>query len=192
MKNKAFGWTLLTIAVLLLASSVGALAQTAALTTFNGEIDAYSPQATSSTGAVTGPYEIRGPWSLTLKGASTANFSTDLNMEESDGWCMTQNGSNFDPAARGAHTHHITLLNATVTTITNGFQVTGSATIMSNGAISSSLSPSVLTVEVTGGSDRKYSNVTLTFASPASGHFGTEPMAGVVRSVATSGSKARK
>jgi hypothetical protein len=192
MNNKACGCKLLTLAILVLASSIGSLAQSAALTTFTGEINAYSPQATSSTGAVTGPYEIRGPWSLTLKGATTANFSTDLNMEESDGWCMTQNGSNFDPAARGAHTHHVTLVNAAVTTITNGFQITGSSTIMSNGAISSTLSPSVLTVQVTGGTDRKYSNVTLTFASPASGHFGTEAVAGVVRNLTTSDSKARK
>jgi len=192
MKNKALGWTVLTIAVLILAASVGALAQTSSLTTFIGDINAYSPQATSSTGAVTGPYEIRGPWSMTLKGASTANFSTDLNMEESDGWCMTQNGSNFDPAARNAHTHHITLVNAAVTTITNGFQITGTATIMANGAISTTLSPSVLTVQVTGGTDRKYSNITLTFQAPASTHFGTEPVAGVVRTVTGSGTKARK
>src|ERR1035438_1759912 len=108
MKNKALGWTVLTIAVLILATSVGALAQTSSLTTFSGDINAYSPQTTSSTGVVTGPYEIRGPWSMTLKGASTGDFSTDLNMEESDGWCMTPHGSNFDPAARGAHTHHVT------------------------------------------------------------------------------------
>jgi hypothetical protein len=191
MKSKAFGWTVLTIALLVLAASVGALAQTAALTTFRGEINAYSPQSSGSTGT-TGPYEIRGPWSLMSTGNSKANFSTDLNMEESDGWCITQNGSNFDPAARGAHTHHISLVNAVITQITNGFQITGSATIMSNGAISSKLSPSVLTVEITGGTDRAYSNVTLTFQSPASTHFGTEPVAGVVRSVTVSGSKARK
>ncbi|MCU1302532.1 MAG: hypothetical protein JWQ87_2816 [Candidatus Sulfotelmatobacter sp.] len=191
MKSTAFGWTVLTIAVLVLAASVGALAQTSAQPTFSGEINAYSPQSTGSTGT-TGPYEIRGPWSLTLEGNSTANFSTDLNMEESDGWCITQNGSNFDPAARGAHTHHVTLVNAVVTQITNGFQISGSATIMSNGTISSKLSPSVLTVQITGGTDRKYSNVTLTFQTPASDHFGTEPVAGVVRSVKVSGSKARK
>jgi hypothetical protein len=191
MKSKAFGWTVLTIALLVLAASVGALAQTAALATFSGEINAYSPQSSGSTGT-TGPYEIRGPWSLTSTGNSKANFSTDLNMEESDGWCITQNGSNFDPAARGAHTHHVTLVNAAITQITNGFQISGSATIMSNGAISSKLSPSVLTVEITGGTDRTYSNVTLTFQSPASTHFGTEPVAGVVRSVTVSGSKARK
>jgi hypothetical protein len=191
VKSKVFGWTVLTIAVVVLAASVGALAQTSAQTTLSGEINAYSPQSSGSSGT-TGPYEIRGPWTLMLKGNSKADLSTDLNMEESDGWCITQNGSNFDPAARGAHTHHISLVNATVTQITNGFQISGSATIMSNGAISSSLSPSVLTVEITGGKDRQYSNVTLTFQTPASNHFGTEPVAGVVRSVTVSGSKARK
>jgi hypothetical protein len=192
MKNKALGWAVLTIAVLILAASVGALAQTSGLTTFNGEMNAYSPQTTDSTGTTTGPYEIRGPWTLTLQGTGTAGFSTDLNMEESDGWCMTQNGSNFDPAARGAHTHHITLVNAAVTQITGGFQISGSATIMANGTISSKLSPSVLTVQITGGTDRTYSNITLTFQAPGSTHFGTEPVAGVVRSVTRSGGKSRK
>jgi hypothetical protein len=189
MKSKPAGWTVVIIAVVL-SASVDALAQTSALTTFSGEINAYSPQSSGSSGT-TGPYEIRGPWSLTSKGNSKADFSTELNMEESDGWCITQNGSNFDPAARGAHTHHISLANATVTQITNGFQISGSATIMSNGAIAS-ISPSVLTVEITGGTDRKYSNVTLTFQTPASNHFGSEPIAGVVRSVTASGTKARK
>jgi hypothetical protein len=142
MKTKAFERTVLIIAVLLLVASVGALAQNSAATTFGGELNAYSPQTTGSSGT-TGPYEIRGPWSLTVKG-STANFSADVNMEESDGWCISQNGSNFDPAARGAHTHHITLVNAAVTLTTAGFEVTGSATIMANGTIAA-ISPSVLT-----------------------------------------------
>ncbi len=192
MKSRAFEWTVLTIAVLVLAASVGAVAQTSAITIFRGEINAYSPQSTSSTGTTTGPYEIRGPWSLTLKGTSKANFSTDLNMEESDGWCITQNGGSFDPATRGAHTHHITLFNAAVTPITNGFQISGTATIMGNGTISSTLSPSVLTVDITGGTDDKFSNITLTFQAPGSNHFGTEPVAGVVRSVRGLSSKARR
>lgn len=189
MQSKSFGQTVLTIAVLLLAASVGALAQNSAATTFNGELNAYSPQTTGSSGT-TGPYEIRGPWSLTVKG-STASFSTDLNMEESDGWCISQNGSNFDPAARGAHTHHISLVNATVTQTTTGFEVSGSATIMSNGTVAS-ISPSVLTIEVTGGTNRKFTNITLTFDAPASGHFGTEPLMGVIRSITGSSGKARK
>jgi hypothetical protein len=190
MNSKAFERTVLTIAVLVLAASVGALAQTSAITTFAGEINAYSPVLTTT--PVTGPYEIRGPWSLKSNGNGKADFTADLNMEESDGWCMTQNGSNFDPAARNAHTHHITLLGGAVTSITGGFQVSGSATIMGNGSISSKLSPSILTVEVTGGTDDKFSNITLTFASPASDHFGTEPVAGVVRSVMKSGTSKKK
>jgi hypothetical protein len=189
MKGNVFGWAVLTIAVLL--GSFDAMAQTSVLTTLSGEINAYSPQSSGSTGT-TGPYEIRGPWSLTSKGNAKADFSTDLNMEESDGWCITQNGSDFDPAARGAHTHHVTLVNAAVTQTATGFQISGSATIMSNGTISSTLSPSVLTVEITGGTDRKYSNVTLTFQDPAATHFGTGPVAGVVRSVTLPGSKTRK
>ena len=163
MKSKAIERTALTIGVLLLVASVGALAQNSAATTFGGELNAYSPQTTGSSGT-TGPYEIRGPWSLTVKG-STANFSADVNMEESDGWCISQNGSNFD--------------------------VTGSATIMANGTIAA-ISPSVLTIDVTGGTDRKFSNITLTFQAPASGHFGTEPVPGVIRSITGSSGKKRK
>jgi hypothetical protein len=181
MTRKTLRRTAGTLAVLVLAASVGVLAQSASLSTFSGEINSYSPVL--ATTPVTGPYEIRGPWTLKLNAkTNTADFSTDLNMEESDGWCMTQNGSSFDPAARNAHTHHITLAGGTVTSITGGFQVSGSATIMGNGSISSKLSPSVLTIEVTGGTDDKFSNITVTFASPASDHFGAEPVAGVVRS----------
>ena len=41
----------------------------------------------------------------------------------------------IDPAARGAHTHHITLVNAAVTQTTAGFEVTGSANDMANRTI---------------------------------------------------------
>jgi hypothetical protein len=188
MKSKTAAWVVLIIAAVL-SVSVNAMAQTS-LTTFSGEINGYSPQLTGST-STTGPYEIRGPWSLTSRGNSKADFFTELNMEESDGWCITQNGSDFDPAARGAHTHHIRLVNTTVTQITGGFQISGSATIMSNGAIAS-ISPSILTIAITGGADRKYSNVTLTFQAPASNHFGTQPIPGVVQSVTVPGATARK
>jgi hypothetical protein len=39
---------------------------------------------------------------------------------------------------------------------------------------------STLTVCVTGGSDNPYENVTLQFGSPASNHFGTQAIHGVV------------
>lgn len=143
---------------------------------FSGVMNAYSPQT------ATGPYEIRGPWSLKLKGNTKADFSAALNMELSDGWVLTLNGGNFDPNARGAHTHHITLIDADVTPLANGFQVSGTATIIVNGN-PAPVSPTPLVIAITGGSTVKFSNITLTFGPPASGHFGTEPLSGVVQRV---------
>jgi hypothetical protein len=179
MKSKACEWTERTVAVLVvLALSVGALAQNSAHKRFSGVISAYSPQTST-----TGPYEVRGPWSLKLKRDSgKADFSTALTMELSDGWVLTKNMGNFDPNARGAHTHHITLVDGDVTQITNGFRVTGTATITLNGN-TAPVSPSPLVIEITGGSDVEFSNITLTFEPPGSNHFGTEPLPGVVRSV---------
>ncbi len=182
MTRETFRRTAGTLAVLVLAASVSVLAQSASLSTFSGEINSYSPVL--ATTPVTGPYEIRGPWTLKLNAkTNTADFSTDLNMEESDGWCMTQNGSSFDPAARNAHTHHITLAGGTVT---SDYRRISSQRfrppIMGNGSISSKLSPSVLTIEVTGGTDDKFSNITVTFASPAPRIIlEPKPVAGVVR-----------
>ena len=182
MKSKAFEWAARMVAVALLASTA-ALAQNWTPERFSGVINAYSPQTASATGT-TGPYEVRGPWSLTLKRDSgKADFSAALNMELSDGWVITQNNSNFDPSARGAHTHHITLVDGDVTRIsTGGFLVTGTAMVTLNGN-PAPISPTPLTIEITGGTDVEFSNVTLTFGSPGSKHFGTEPLPGVVRRV---------
>jgi hypothetical protein len=109
MKSNVFEWTARSIAVLVvLAVSISALAENPRhkTYTFSGVMNAYSPQTTA-----TGPYEIRGPWSLKLKG-DKADFSAALDMELSDGWVITKNGGIFDPNARGAHTHHITLVDA--------------------------------------------------------------------------------
>jgi hypothetical protein len=184
MKNKAFEWTARTIAVLVLAS-IAALAQNREPKRFIGVINAYSPQTTKTTGTTTtttGPYEVRGPWSLTLKRDSgKADFSAALNMELSDGWVITENGGNFDPAARGAHTHHITLCDVDVTrTSTGGLLISGPATITLNGN-PAPVSPSLLTIEITGGTDVEFSNITLTFGSPGLMHFGAEPLPGVVQ-----------
>jgi hypothetical protein len=183
MKSKVFEWAARGIAVLLVGGSIGALAQNAPVKRFSGTINAYSPQTTTTTGT-TGPYEVRGPWSLRLREQSSkADFSAALNMELSDGWVITENGGNFDPNGRGAHTHHITLVDGDVTrTASGGFQVTGPATITLNGN-PAPISPSPLTIEITGGSDVAFSNVTLTFGIPGSNHFGTEPLPGVVRRV---------
>jgi len=174
MKSKAFGWTVCWLAFLLLAGSVGAPAQNP--TQFSGVMDAYTPQTGS-----TGPYEIHGPWSLQLSAPPvTGSFTAALDMELSDGWVLTENHGDFDPAARGAHTHHVTLVGAYVTPTLNGFQISGMATITINGN-PAPVSPSPLVITVSGGSDVPFSNITLTFGSPGSKHFGTEPLPGVVQ-----------
>lgn len=174
MKSK-FLLSLAQTGLLVLAVGVSAFAQNPTHAKLSGAINAYSPQTT------TGPYEVRGPWSLEVTGGK-ANFSAALNMVLSDGWAITLNGGNFDPNARGAHTHHVNLVDAVVAPITNGFKVTGTATITLNGS-PAPVSPAPLEIDITGGTTLKYSNITLIFGDPAAGHFGSEPLAGVVRSV---------
>lgn len=180
MKDKAFRWIARGIAVLFLSAGVGLLAQSSAPKTFCGVLNGYSPQT-----ATTGPYEIRGPWCLKLKrDGLKADFSAAVNMELSDGWVVTKGNMNFDPNARGAHTHHITLIEGDVTPLSNGFQVTGTANFTLNGGPApTTVAPSPVVIQITGGSDVEYSNITLTFQSPGSNHFGSAPIPGVVRTV---------
>ncbi len=196
MKIKAVGWAVNIIA-LVLALGNGALAQDSAHKEFRGEINAYSPQTTKTVNGVTtatGPYEVRGSWSLKLNRYDKAEFSAALNMEFSDGWVLTPTGGygNFDPSVRGAHTHHITMTDGEVTRLSNGgLQVYGPATVTLNGGATPFAQTSFLTIVITGsgadanpGSDPiEFSNITVAFGAPASGHFGTAPLPGVVRSI---------
>jgi len=193
MKSKVFTWA--AIAGLVLAAHIGALAQNSILDkfdrfggpiVFSGEINAYSPQ-TGTTGTL-GPYEVRGPWSLTFNRYSgMAEFSAAVNMELSDGWVLTTNKNSanpFDPSARNAHTHHITMTEDEVTKLPGGgFQVDGTGTVTLNGGPTPFAQQSHLTIVIKGGSDVEFSNMTMTFGMPASSHFGSVPLAGVVRSV---------
>jgi hypothetical protein len=190
MKSKAFWWAVPVATVLALGMVSAALAQKPKCKEFKGVINAYTPQTKTTTDGVTtatGPYEVRGPWSLKLKDDGTkADFSAALNMGFSDGWVLTPTGGNgnFDPAARGAHTHHITVVDGEVTATTNGFQVTGPAMFTLNGGPAPpAIEPSQVVIEITGGDKVEFSNITLTFAAPGSKHFGASPLPGVVRSV---------
>ena len=180
------------VGLFVLAANIGALAQNWTSDRlperFSGQINAYTPTTTK---APTGPYEIRGSWSLNLKREGTkADFSAAVNMILSDGWVLTNSTvpPNFDPSTRNAHTHHITMTDAEVTKLPNNvIQVSGTATVTLNGGPTPFAQQSPLTVVITGGGtgpdEVEYSNVTLTFTGAASGHFGTEPLPGVVRKV---------
>lgn len=164
------------LGVLVLAVSAGAVAQNPIPAHFSGIISDYTPGAVSPAG----PWKITGDWSLFVRGGSgTADFAAELTMVRSDYWIVLNPGEVDLPQDRTPHTHHITLANGTLTLISGGFEVTGMATINANGNLAG-FSPSMVTIDVVGGTTVRFSNVKVTFASPASGHFGTYPLDGIV------------
>jgi hypothetical protein len=182
MKSKAFHWTARSIVALIALSATVALRAETKDKKFTGVFNAYSQQITTKAG-LTGPYEVRGPWTIKLKkDGSKADFSAAVTMVFTDGWAMTLNAGNFDPTMRNAHTHHITLTDADVIwNLTGGFEITGTATVTLNGNPAPiTVAPTPVVINVTGGTDVEFSNISLTFLPPGSSHFGTAPLNGVV------------
>jgi hypothetical protein len=184
---------LLGIAAVLAAGVV--LAQDLRIVKFKGLINDYGPSTVAG-----GPYEIRGEWSADVQRTGTANFAADLNMETSDyGISSPAAVDPTNPATRGAHTHHISMNNATVTydasvcpvfsppTTGPGVVLTGPATTTGNGGPASFESKGASTLQacITGGTEANFSNVTLVYTGPATGHFGPQAIHGVVTLVAT-------
>jgi hypothetical protein len=175
MKNKLL-WLAAEIGALVLVAVLGATAQTP--TIFSGVFNDYTPAS------VGGPWEVRGQWLLTVNGDSgTANFSAVVTMERSDLGVIQNGGGDLNnPAARSAHTHHITVVSGAVTPLANGFRVAGAATITGNGNYPPPFGGnSTVQIDVTGGNTVAFSNVKLSFVGDASGHFGSQPVNGVVR-----------
>jgi len=200
MQCRLFFRTTGLTAILVFAVGLSALAQNQNPVHFSGTISDFTP-AHDAKGNPSGPWELHGDWRLDLNGDSgTANFSAALTMEDSDYWLLINPNppANPDaPATRNPHAHHITMQSAQVSwdpsgcptasykpaTIT-GFVVTGMASVTGNGgfppfAPQGQLSP--LTVCITGGTQVQFSNITLVFGTPASGHFGSQPINGTVR-----------
>lgn len=202
MTNKRSWLTARILAVLVLAAATGALAQAPIPDHFSGIISDYTPLI--STLSPTGPYEMRGHWSLHLKGrAEKADFSAYMTMELSDSGVAAAGGNLADPKSRGAHTHHIVMTDAAVSSEPSDtstcptfspantalFVVTGTANFISgngNAAPFEKLGPTTLHVCISGGTDGtsevQYSNMTLVMSGPAADkHFGSQPIHGVVR-----------
>ncbi len=130
-------------------------------------------------GPGSGAWFVSGEWSLRAHGASgKADFTASLLGVRSDLWVL-QTSSNPATASRTPHTHHVGLVNAEVTTIPNGFRVTGTATITANGSVAP-YSNAPVEVEITGGNLVRFSNMKLTFLGIAIDHFGSQPYDGVV------------
>lgn len=199
MDRKIYGWAVRILVIAALAIPFSASAQGPSPEHFRGIINDY----TAATG-VSGPWEMHGSWSLKLPrgyGNSKAEFSAVMTMEHPDSWIAANpgpaNAPNIDNiAARNPHTHHITMTDAMISpdtsvcpvdspTTTVRFVVTGQPSITGNGSPApfEKKGPSTLTVCVTGGTEVEFSNVTLQFSntSPATAHFGTQAIHGVVR-----------
>jgi hypothetical protein len=167
---------LASIGVIVLAVSIGALAQAPTQMKFRGLFTDYTPAN------VGGPWEIGGDWSLALDGDSDkVDFSAALTMVHSD--LGVTKGDLNTPKARNAHTHHVTLVDGTVTPLVNGFRVTGTAIITANGTYPPPFGPSsTMQIDITGGNSVTFSNIQLTFLGEATAHFGSQPINGVVQS----------
>ena len=173
-------------------------------TRFSGLLNDYTPTSDGTTGKpISGsPFEMHGSWTLDLNGQrSRATFSAAVSMETSE---VANASSVFDPASLGAHTHHISVTDGVIhggpmdwqamcpakfkPPVVRGLVVTGSAYVTGNGANAPFGNPSPVTICILGGANTlvpgkayvEFSNLTLAFGSPASGHFGTLPIHGVV------------
>jgi hypothetical protein len=179
--------------MLLLAAGICTLAQAPTPVYFTGVIHDYSPvPATNGTTA----WEVRGPWSLRLnEETGTANFTAALTMELST---SGQSPANVLAVALAQHTHHIKMMNATVTynptdcpAAATGvppyvarIEVNGTASVFANGSTAPFGQYSALQVCIAGGTsdpNLPFSNITLVFQKPAANHFGSQPIHGVVR-----------
>jgi hypothetical protein len=159
----------LSVVVLVGLASLGTAGSAAAHeepvpSTFRGLINDYTPSSVSG-----GPYEMHGKWHLELNEfRGTANFTAEMSMETAQ--FASQSGQ-ADPSA-----------------LTTGFVVTGLVHITGNGQPApfevtpgtTQLTPSPLTICVTGGAHVEFSNITLVLGAPAAKHFGTQAVHGVV------------
>ena len=201
MKNKTLASAARALSLFMLVSVTCALAQERRPVHFTGLLNDYVPLLTTVKGS---PYEMHGQWSMDVNPArSTADFSADMTMSS---FGKTTAGA-VDPTQPlvNPHTHHIRLTNVRVTwdmtgcppwgTPTQmGFQIDGTASLLtgngSNGTFETNPPSSTLQVCVSGGLDIPFSvtnsNITLVFVGPATSHFGTQAIHGVVR--AASGS----
>jgi hypothetical protein len=156
--------------ILRIASAIGlvlvfgdqALAQSSSPFKIEGTLNDYTDAANTA-----GPWHITAEWSAELRGRSGhVDFIASLTMVRS-------------ASGAASHTHHVALINATVTPIANGHRISGDAVITSNGAVAA-FSGSHVDVDITGGSALALSNIRLTFGGAAVAHFGDQPIEGAV------------
>jgi hypothetical protein len=175
MKTKLF-WLLTCVAISVSVATVTTTAQGPLPTALQGTFLDFTPAAN----APAGPYIITGTWSTKTDGSSgKADFSALLTMTRSDYWVLSTGSDPNNVALRGMHTHHVLLKDGAVTSIANGFRITGNAVFTGNGDANAA-SPLPITVDITGGNAVRFSNVSLTVGGGVSAHFGNQSIEGGV------------
>ncbi|MGC2660612.1 MAG: hypothetical protein WA324_21865 [Bryobacteraceae bacterium] len=181
------------LSLLLLISGSCAFAQVQKPVHFTGLLNDYSPSTVKG-----GPWEMHGQWSLDLHRewppeSIAADFSADMTMSD---YGTTAGVADATQGGENAHTHHIKLTVSTITwnmdgcptfspATTTGFQFGGTVSLLTGngGPAPFETDPPTSTVQVciTGGDKVTYSNMTMVFGGPATTHFGTQAIHGVVR-----------
>ncbi len=193
MKSKTLTSAVRVLSLLLLVSATCALAQDRWPVHFTGLLNDYSPANPNIKGS---PYEMHGQWSLDIHEWGTADFAADMTMSD---YGMTNGVLDATKGGQSPHTHHLKLTNVKITwdmtgcpvyaapVPTTGFQVSGTVSLVTgNGGpapFETTPPTSTLQVCVVGGSLVPYSNLTMVFGGPATNHFGTQAVHGVVRTV---------
>jgi hypothetical protein len=196
MKSNTLPPALRALSLLLLVSGACALAQDRRPVHFSGLINDYSPSTVKG-----GPWEMHGQWSLDLREdrrkEAHADFSADMTMSD---YGTTAGLPDATKGGQSPHTHHIKMTNATITwnmdgcpgvspaTLT-GFQINGPVSLITgngtNAPFETDPPSTMLQVCITGGDPIPYSvtnsNISLVFTGPATMHFGTQAIHGVVR-----------
>lgn len=169
-------FAVLLIALITVLMAPGVSGQGASQTRFTGLL---ADQVWVEAGPGQGPWQVNGTWTARIAtGTGKAEFVAAILGVRSDLWIL-QTGENPATSLRSPHTHHIALVDATVTYLSNGIRLTGTAIITSEGN-AAPFSGSPIVVEITGGDTVQFSNMRLVFQGASVGHFGSQAYDGVV------------
>jgi hypothetical protein len=197
MKSNTLPPALRALSLLLLVSGACALAQDRRPVHFSGLINDYSPSTVKG-----GPWEMHGQWSLDFheewrRESLTADFSADMTMSD---YGTTAGLPDATKGGQSPHTHHIKLTSSNIIwnmdgcpavspAALTGFQIKGPVSLITgngtNAPFETDPPTTMLQICITGGDPIPYSvtnsNISLVFTGPATMHFGTQAIHGVVR-----------
>jgi hypothetical protein len=197
MNSKCFSFAVRIILAAVMAAGTGVMAQDPGPRHLSGVINDYSPVSGNTTA-----WELHGPWTLTVdRETGKAHFSATLTMGLS---VVGQNSTTLQDIALAQHTHNITMdgtvtynptdcpaAAATTLPYTARIELKNTASVFANGNVAPFGLLSGLQVCISGGVNEPnepyvtFSNITLAFTGAAGGHFGLQPIHGVVSKVKT-------